>query len=195
MALTKQDVRASLEPDEPNYAEAAERFGAEALPHLKELLDDPRPDIPPKAASLAGLIGGSEAAPVLKKAAAADSPVVRVAAAAAASDLPRADAMSVLATLVQDADAGVQKTALRSVPSRPTKRLRTAIQEMSMTEPFLEGLRDRALGGDAFSADEEDEAEMGMSTGDDPGDGTSVAVTVARRLLEAAPPAETLLAA
>ena len=69
--------------------------------------------------------------PVLEKAAAHKDPRVRVAAAHSAQNLPIEGASSVLTSLVADADVGVQKVALRSVPSRATTELRISVERVS----------------------------------------------------------------
>ena len=124
MSLEMKDVRSVLEPEEPDYDEAA-KMGSEALPHLEALVKGDDIELAAKAASLAGIIAAEGRMAVLNIAAKSHDPVVRVAAAGAARDLSDADASQVLETLVGDADEGVQKTALKSVPANPSALLKT----------------------------------------------------------------------
>ncbi len=130
MPVTMKQVRAALDPDEPDYAKAA-RLGPDALPHLARLIAGKDPGLASKAASLAGMIAHERAVPVLEKAAKSKDARVRVAAAASARHLPAPGASRVLAALIQDADVGVQKVALRSVPAGATPELRSKVETLS----------------------------------------------------------------
>jgi hypothetical protein len=110
MAVTMVSVRALLDVDEPKYAEAAE-LGPEAIPHLETLVREGDPMLASKATYLASLIQSDQSIEVVKAAAKSADAVVRVAAAAAARNLPAEAAEEVLAPLMADNDAGVQKTA------------------------------------------------------------------------------------
>lgn len=159
MAVSKKQVLAYLEPDEPDYASAAE-LGADVLPILDELLDDERPGIAAKAASLAGMVGGDKAVAVLQKAGESADPVVRVAAAGASSSLSATQAAKVLTPLVQDQDVGVQKTALNAAPPKLPSALRKTIEKIdpSTADPAIVALSQRALGVKPDAADEEEMA-------------------------------------
>ena len=56
MAVTLDEVRAALDPEEPNYRKAQE-FGPEALPHLSTLVEEGNPLLAAKATYLASLLG------------------------------------------------------------------------------------------------------------------------------------------
>jgi hypothetical protein len=114
MAVTMQQVRRVLDPEEPDYVEAAE-LGPEALPHLEKLVRQNDAMLSSKAAYLAALIPHGRAANVVKLAAESGDAVVRIAAAAAARLLPGSDASAVLEPLLGDSDAGVRKVALNAV--------------------------------------------------------------------------------
>jgi HEAT repeat protein len=129
MAITMNDVLAYLHSDEPSYDAAAAQLGAEALPYLRQLAEGKEAGLAGKAAYLAGLIGTTEAADVLRAAVHHFDASVRVAAAAAVSFVPADAAASVLRDLVRDEDAGVRRIAVQSVLDRPTPE-------------FLETLRD-----------------------------------------------------
>lgn len=130
MALTFEQVRATLEPEEPDYRKAA-KLGPEALPHLEQLIVGEHPLLASKAAYLAGMIGTDKAASALNRAVSSSDVRVRIAAAAAAQHLPTETASDLLLSLVNDADVGVQKVALRSVPSAPSAMLKTRLEGMS----------------------------------------------------------------
>jgi HEAT repeat protein len=141
MPVTMEQVRAALDPEEPDYEKAAQ-LGPEALPQLEKLIAGKDVGLASKAASLAGMIGGEEAVQTLQKAAGHKDVRVRVAAAHSAGALPPTAAGPILAGLLADKDVGVQKVALRSVPRQAdpevrarvealTKRRNPAIQELS----------------------------------------------------------------
>lgn len=129
MAVTMKDVKAALDPEEPNYAKAAQ-LGAEALPHLRKLVSSGDTMIASKATYLASLIKGEKSNDIVAAAAQSDDPAVRVAAAAAASNLTAAGASPILEELVGDADAGVRKVARTSVPTKPTAALTRKLDDL-----------------------------------------------------------------
>ena len=110
MAVTMEDVRAALDPEEPDYEEAA-GLGPAALPHLQVLVNSGDPMLASKAAYLASLIDDVRAAEVVEEAARSVDPIVRVAAAAAAANLGATVSSNVLRNLSNDPDAGVRKVA------------------------------------------------------------------------------------
>jgi hypothetical protein len=132
MTITMEQVMAALNLDEPNYAQAA-KMGSEALPHLGTLIRGTDPGLASKAASLAGIIQGEESVNLLEQAANHSDPRVRIAAAAASRNLSNIDASRILFSLVSDADLGVQKVALQSVPAQATDELKSAINQLSTT--------------------------------------------------------------
>lgn len=146
MPVTMKQVRAHLDPEEPNYPAAA-KLGAEAVPHLKKLVADPDPMLASKAAYLASLIPEESALEVLENAARHGNAVVRVAVAAAMGNVPGDLGSGVLAPLVGDADAGVRKVALASVHSGAGEALRARVEEVARaeTDPGLQALSFQAL--------------------------------------------------
>jgi hypothetical protein len=129
MATTMNDVRAVLGSDEPNYDKAAS-MGPEIVPFLEELVRGENSELASKAASLAGKLTGDSGVSVMKLAAESADPIVRVAAAGAAQGLSDTEASDVLDLLVDDADVGVQKTALKSVPRNPSPHLKTRLKNI-----------------------------------------------------------------
>jgi hypothetical protein len=124
MAVDMAQVRAALEPEEPDYPAAA-RLGADALPHLERLIVGTDASLAAKAAYLAGMIGGSRSVEAVARAARSSQPTVRIAAAATAKHLSGDEGETVLLQLVDDADHGVQKVALRSIPEGASDALRS----------------------------------------------------------------------
>jgi HEAT repeat protein len=122
MAVTMEDVRAALDPEEPDYAEAA-KLGPDALPHLEVLVNSGDTMLASKATYLASLIKDPRSADIVRMAANRDDPAMRVAAAAAASNLGASAASAVLVDLVGDPDPGVRKVARTAVPGKPTAKL------------------------------------------------------------------------
>jgi hypothetical protein len=122
MTVSMKDVRAALDPDEPNYDEAA-RLGPEALPHLDALVSSGDVMLATKATFLASLIKDAKAVEIVRKAAQSEAPAMRVAAAVAASNLTASGASDVLVDLVADPDPGVRKVARKAVPEKPSAKL------------------------------------------------------------------------
>jgi hypothetical protein len=113
MAVTLEQVRRLLLPDEPNYIVAA-RLGAQALPHLRTLVNSKDQMLASKAAYLATLIDHEGAAAVLGDAAKSSSAVVRVAAASGARNVRHPSVSGVVSRLLNDKDTGVRKMAIKA---------------------------------------------------------------------------------
>jgi len=125
MPVTMQDVRAALDPEEPDYRRAAQ-LGPEAVPHLETLVRTGGSMLAAKAVSLASLIPDPRAEALLREAAQSARPELRVAAAAGARHLSQTAASDVLLAALSDGDSGVRKVALRSVPAAATAAERAA---------------------------------------------------------------------
>jgi hypothetical protein len=134
MAVTFEEVRAALDPEEPNYQKARE-FGPDALPHLRKLVAEGGPMLAAKATYLASLIGSEGAHAVVHEASNSAHPTVRVAAASAAHNLPRDVASSLVAKLSQDEDMGVRHAAQRAVPSDTSPVLGATVATIAESEP------------------------------------------------------------
>ena len=117
MAVEMEQVKAVLDAEEPDYPGAVKSLGADALPHLERIITGDHTGLAAKAAYLAGLIGTDKCLPAMNKAASSGQAVVRLAAAAAAQYMPDEYRDSLVLQLVDDADAGVQKVAMRSAPA------------------------------------------------------------------------------
>ncbi len=114
MVVTKQQIIDMLNPDEPNYREAA-KLGPDALPHLDTLVKTADPLLASKATYLASFIQGEQSIDVLKAAAQSEHPEVRVAAAAGARNLSITVVRDVLFKLLADEDIGVREEAMNSL--------------------------------------------------------------------------------
>jgi len=134
MPVTMEQVRSFLDPDEPDYVEAAGQLGPPALPHLQTLVVSNDPLLASKAAYLAGLIGAAESSAVVELAAQSPYPEVRVAAAGTTKHLPASQAETLLNTVLADSDVGVRRVALRSAAALRSPALKYRVQEMSKSD-------------------------------------------------------------
>jgi HEAT repeat protein len=144
--VTMEDVRRAIDPDEPDYEGAAVLLGAEALPFLAELSRSEDVMIASKAVSLAGVIGGDEALPIIEQAVEAPAPEVRIFASKAAGRFG-GEAEELLARLLTDGDSGVRKYAVRAVAEVPSRRLREMLEGMRVNDADLSV---RARAGEAL---------------------------------------------
>ncbi|CUU54898.1 HEAT repeat-containing protein [Parafrankia irregularis] len=136
MAVTMNDVRARLDPEEVDYTSAA-RLGAEALPLLAELVRGNDTMLASKAAYLASLIPGEERLPVLGAAAASPHPRVRVAAATGLRNLDEADADALAQRLLRDEDVGVRKQSVRAAAVFSSPVLTERIRQIAQDDPEI----------------------------------------------------------
>lgn len=147
MAITFEQVRSALMPEEPDYPAAA-KLGSQALPHLKSLVEGGEPMLASKAAYLASLIDDDAAVDVLRAAAASSEPTVRVAAAAGTANLSAGRVEEVQVALATDEDPGVRAmTAKAQGVEPPTEGSHTpgatdeAVEQTSAGEPSSAGVR------------------------------------------------------
>jgi hypothetical protein len=135
-----KQVRAHLDPEEPDYSAAAQ-LGADALPYLAQLIQGTDTMLASKAAYLASLIPGDRSIAVLEQAAKSPHAAVRVAAAAGVRNLEQAP-VSLVDALLKDGDIGVRKVTLRSIEARPMKGLKGRIEEIARkdSEVFIRNL-------------------------------------------------------
>ena len=141
MAVSMKQVRAALEQEEPDYNDAA-KLGPDALPHLGRLVRGDDAMLASKAAYLAGLIDSDKSSAVLDQAAQSDEPAVRVAAASGAQHLS-ADAPELFERLLSDDDAGVRRSALKSVGSAKPKGVKDKVNQLASGDA-TEHVRDLA---------------------------------------------------
>ena len=134
MAITMKDVRAFLDPEEPNYA-AAKSLGPAALPFLLELVRGGDLGLASKATYLASLIKSDKSVEVVEAAAATNEPVLRVAAASAIQNLKPAHAERVLDTLKSDPDPGVRKVMVKSAARVNSPRISAVLRQVAQSDP------------------------------------------------------------
>ncbi|HLB70695.1 MAG: HEAT repeat domain-containing protein [Candidatus Methanoperedens sp.] len=141
MSINMKDVRAQLDPDEPDYAEAA-KLGPDAIPFLKELVNGKDTMLASKAAYLASLIKSDRSVSVLEAAAGSREPVVRIAAASGIRNLSEQDASRVSDLLIEDQDTGVRKVTLKSISNFRSPGLVAKVKKLADKdpEPFIRDL-------------------------------------------------------
>lgn len=133
MSVTMEQVLGHLDREEPDY-EAAARLGSGAMPHLEALIAGGDVRRAAKAAALAARLATPESEQVVMRAAAHEAVQVRVAVAAALRAMgvqpPR-----LAERLLDDADAGVRKWALRSLRREPALGMRARIEAIERDDP------------------------------------------------------------
>jgi len=134
MAVTLQQVRQLVSPEEPNYAAAA-RLGPQLLPYLQTLIASPDAMIASKAAYLATLIDDERAVDVVRAATNSPAPVVRIAAAGGIRRMQGAAASGLISRLLNDRDKGVRKLALKAAADRDNAALLAQVANISRTDP------------------------------------------------------------
>jgi HEAT repeat protein len=148
MSVTMKDVRTQLEPDEPDYAKAAQ-LGADAIPYLKELVNGPDTMLASKAAYLASVIKADNSISVLDNAASSPEPIVRVAVASGLRNLSEENANRVSSLLIEDRDAGVRKVTLKSISQFESPALIDKVRKLASEDPesFIRDLASRTIAG------------------------------------------------
>jgi HEAT repeat protein len=134
MPITMKDVRAWLDADEVDYANA-KKLGPAAIPFLMELVQGGDLGLASKATYLASLIRSEQSVAVLETAAARNEPVLRVAAASGIRNLPEVQAERVLDLLRNDPDAGIRKVVLKSADRFRSPQVAAKLQQMAETDP------------------------------------------------------------
>jgi len=134
MSVTMNDVLAYLEPDEPNYAQAA-KLGQDALPYLKEIIDKPEVILASKAAYLVSLIKSDKSISILEHAARNNEPIVRIAVASGIRNISERDANILLDEFIEDEDVGVRKVTLKSVAKFKSDLIASKVQKLQESDP------------------------------------------------------------
>lgn len=132
---TLEEVRRELDKDELDYPALASKLGKEVLPELKALVIEDEPRIASKAAYLAGLISGEEAAHVVELASHSRHDIVRVSAAAAITTLPPNLTREIAERLLEDPDIGVRARALKSAARVGHPALSERVRRMAHEDP------------------------------------------------------------
>jgi hypothetical protein len=136
MAVTREQVLALLYPVEPRYEQAAHQLGPEALPHLRQIVEEGDPELASKAAFLAGVVNAAGSAEVLAAAAGSSDPVIRVVAAGALGHLDEVPS-SLAHSMLDDEDVGVRIWALRSLESQQPAGFKQKVQQMAADDPSV----------------------------------------------------------
>jgi len=110
MAVTMAEVRAILDPEEPDYGRIG-LLGSDALEHLEVLIESGDQMLASKATYAASLVADARSVELVQRAAASDNPALRVAAAAATVNLAPEQASQLVIALAGDSDEGVKKAA------------------------------------------------------------------------------------
>lgn len=134
MAVSMDVVRAHLDPDEPDYARAAE-LGPDALPYLEDIVNATDIMLASKAVYLASLIIDDKSVSLLEGAARSQEPIVRIAVASGLRNLSEQDANRVSDLLVGDNDVGVRKVMLKSISNFSSPVLVDKVQNLSKKDP------------------------------------------------------------
>ncbi len=148
MSMNIAQLQRMLGSDEPDYARLA-RLGPQLLPQLARLVTARNEYVAANAASLAGMIDGDRALPVLERAARSRSAEVRTAAAGALRNMKHPRAVALLMALLDDADKGVRKFAIKASANRGNAALAAKLRSLGARDPSraLRVLALRAAGG------------------------------------------------
>jgi HEAT repeat protein len=129
-----EQVRARLDPDEPEYSKAAAELGPDAIPHLAKLVEGGDPMLASKATYLASLIPSDKSVDVIESAARSPHDEVRVAAASGVRNMKKVPT-PLLETLFKDKDAGVRKVALRSIETNEQANAKPILEKVAKDDP------------------------------------------------------------
>lgn len=146
MAISMNDVRTYLDPEEVDYV-AASMLGPQALPFLDELVHGTDSMLASKAAYLTTLIPGDEQSRILADAARSASPTLRVAVASGLANLAESHADSLADDLLSDQDVGVRKHALKAVGTFESPTMTDRVRRVAEAdpEPLLRNLAVQSL--------------------------------------------------
>lgn len=140
-------LHAALGALHPRY-EDAKRLGPKALRYVRALLEARDEPLAPRAAYLAGSIGGAEGLELATLACRHRSPRVRIAAAQGARHLPRAEATRLLKWLLTDPDRDVVLTALHVAKRVRSRSLESPLRSIAEyhPDPSIRGVARATLG-------------------------------------------------
>ncbi|HSK03704.1 MAG TPA: hypothetical protein VK932_20770, partial [Kofleriaceae bacterium] len=114
MALTMNQLRTLLDPDEPSYAQIRALLQPDDVANLEALATGPDLMLATKAAYALSLIGTLPARDALERLAAAGPGDVRIAVAAGLPNLRGLDVSALAARLLGDPDLSVRKGAIKA---------------------------------------------------------------------------------
>ncbi len=121
--------------DEPDYVAIVSKLSQDDIPTLIELSKHSNPAIATKAISCLGLMKSDKALNGIQEAAKHSNPVIRVAAAHSIRNMVNVrGSVQVLEGLLDDADIGVRKFALKTVDAANISSLKEKVKAMSLKE-------------------------------------------------------------
>ena len=113
------------------------------VPNLKELMNDAEPWMAARVIFALSRLGGAEAHSIIEQAVTDERKEVRIAVAASSKVLPVTMSDSILESLIDDADPGVKKYAIKSIDIGSHSRVKSKLQMLSV-EGANETLRNMA---------------------------------------------------
>src|SRR5690349_15391567 len=138
MALSFDQVKAIIAPDEPRETEMA-TLDEEALPHLERLIRGPDRSLAVKAGFALSRLGGSvKTLPIIERLLAETDSPMRVAASRAIHALPELQARPLLGRLLTDRDAGVRKNVLLTMNPNTVQALRPELERVASSDEHSE---------------------------------------------------------
>jgi len=148
MALSPEQLRALLDPDEPNYSTMATLLAPDDIPGLSALVNGNDAMLASKAAYAMTLIPDAAVIETVKAAASNPNAAVRVAFASGLRNLGGYDVDGVVLQLLDDQDAGVRKTATNTAGLLESPGLKAKLRSVAEAdpEPGIRALAKRALG-------------------------------------------------
>lgn len=147
MALTLTQLKALLDPEEPNYAQLEKQLTPGDVPNLLTLIKNADAMLASKAAYALTLIHDASAVQALGDAAVSPHDIVRVASAAGLRNMKGLAVSPVAERLLSDMDAGVRKSAIRAAQELQLQELTPRLEAIANQDPET-GLR--ALARDAL---------------------------------------------
>jgi len=147
MALSKDELKALIEADEPDYKKLAAVLQPGDLPQLTEIVRGNDAMLASKAAYCISLVHDQSALSALETASESPVEAVRVASAAGLSNLRGFDVKAVAERLLADADVGVRKLAIKSAASLGVNDFEPKLRELAANdaEPGIRSLAQSAL--------------------------------------------------
>ena len=148
MPLNKEEIIKMINLDEPDYATIVRKLTADDIPTLVELSKDQNPAIATKAISCLGLMKSEKAVNGIREIINHPDPVRRVAAANSLRNMTNIQGSAqLLDKLLDDADIGVRKSALKTVEAGNISSLKEKVRLINQREvnPVLKNLSQQVL--------------------------------------------------
>lgn len=147
MALTLNQLRTLLDPDEPNYTQIRALLQPDDVPNLEALATGADLMLATKATYALSLIGTLPARDALERIAATGPGDVRIAVAAGLPNLHGLDVSALTARLLGDPDLSVRKGAIKAAHALKLTALAPRLQSIAASDnvPALRQLAKDAL--------------------------------------------------